>query len=69
MSLKTFHIVFISASILLALGIGGWALDNYSAPGGTRGDLLAGLGSLAVAVALAVYGVYFLKKLKHISYL
>ena len=69
MSLKSFHIVFISASILLALGIGGWELNNYSSPGGTRGDLLSGAASLMAAVALAVYGVYFLKKLKHISYL
>lgn len=69
MSLKAFHIVFISASILLALGIGGWALNNYSSSVGTRGDLFAGVGSLAAAVALAIYGVYFLKKLKNISYL
>ena len=69
MSLKAFHIVFISASILLTLGIGGWALNNYSSPGGTRGDLLSGVASLAAAVALAIYGVYFLKKLKNISYL
>ena len=69
MSLKAFHIVFISASILLALGIGGWALNNYSSPGGTRGDLLSGVGSLVAAVVLAIYGVYFLKKLKNISYL
>ncbi len=69
MSLKAFHIVFISASILLTLGIGGWALNNYFSVGGTRGDLFAGLGSVAAAVALGIYGVYFLKKLKHISYL
>ena len=69
MSLKAFHIVFICASILLALGIGGWALNNYSSPTGTRGDLFSGLASLVAALALAVYGVYFLKKLKNISYL
>ncbi len=69
MSLKAFHIVFISTSILLALGVGVWAFGNYSSPGGTRGDLAAGVASLAAALALAIYGVYFLKKLKNISYL
>ena len=69
MSLKTFHIVFISASILLALGIGAWALQNFFSADGSRGDLFSGLASLATAVALGIYGVYFLKKLKHISYL
>ena len=69
MSLKAFHIVFISASILLALGIGGWALSNYSSPAGTRGDLISGVASLTAALVLAIYGVYFLKRLKNISYL
>ncbi len=69
MSLKAFHIVFISSAILLALGIGAWALDTYFSGAGSRGYLFSGLASLGTAVGLGVYGVYFLKKLKNISYL
>ena len=68
MSLKAFHIVFVTASIVLALAFGGWSLANYF-QGGTVGDLLFGIGSLVVSVALVFYEKYALKKLKNISYL
>ena len=29
MSLKAFHVVFISLSILLSLGVGGWGIQSY----------------------------------------
>lgn len=69
MSLKAIHIVFITASTLLALGFGAWCLNNYFQGLGTRADLWFGLGSVGVAVALVCYGIYFLKKLKNVSYL
>ena len=69
MSLKAFHLVFIVSSILLAFGSGGWSLWHYSQPGGQTLDLVFGSGSVLAGVALGVYGKYFLKKLKHISYL
>ena len=68
MSLKAFHIVFVTASIILALGFGIWSMVNYF-QGGTVGDLLFGIGSLGVSVALVFYERYALKKLKNISYL
>jgi hypothetical protein len=69
MSLKAFHLVFIIASILLAVGFAVWSLMNYFSPhGGTR-DLVVGAGSAIVAVALVFYEIYFLKKLKHVSFL
>lgn len=64
MSLKAFHIFFISASILLAAGCAGWSFHNYSLPGGTGRDLWGGLAAVAAMVGLLLYGVYFLKKLK-----
>ncbi len=69
MSLKAFHIVFITASTLLAIGFGMWSFRQYLTPEGTPGDLLYALGSAFAAVALLVYGRYFLRKLKNISYL
>ena len=68
MSLKTVHIIFITASVLLALGFGGWALNHYAASGGL-GYLLTGVLSLISGVVLVVYGKRFLQKLSHISYL
>jgi hypothetical protein len=68
MSLKAFHIVFVTASILLALMFGIWSLINYF-QGGTLRDLLFGIGSLLAAVLLIFYERYALKKLKNIGYL
>ena len=70
MSLKAIHIVFISAATLLAIGFSGWSLNNFFVPeGGSKTDLFFGIGSAVAAVALMVYGVYFLKKLRNVSYL
>jgi len=69
MSLKAFHVVFIVASILLAAGFAAWSIANYFAPGGVKSDLWVGIGSGIAALALIGYEIYFLKKLKHISYI
>jgi len=69
MSLKAFHLLFIIAAILLALGFGVWELKSYWSPDGQGRDLALGLGSLAAAVALVIYERYFVKKLKKVSYL
>jgi len=68
MSLKAIHIVFITASTLLALGFSAWSFWQYSFEG-ARTDLFFAIGSALVAVALVAYEVYFLKKLKNVSYL
>jgi len=69
MSLKAFHLVFIIASILLAGGFAAWSLVNYFSTGGRLSDLWTGLGSALVALGLVGYEIYFLKKLKNVSYL
>jgi len=68
MSLKALHIVFIVASVVLALGFGVWSLSEY-AHEGARNNLWFGIGSLVAGVALIFYGKAVLKKLKNISYL
>ncbi len=68
MSLKALHIVFVTASVLLALWFAGWSILNYI-DGRIVADLIYGLASLTTAVALVFYGKYVLKKLKTISYL
>ena len=69
MSLKTFHIIFITLSSALALGCGIWLLITGFSADGTRKDIFFGLSSLVGAAGLIFYGRYFLKKLKNISYL
>ena len=69
MSLKAFHLIFITAACGLAFGCAVWGLKDYYSPGGHLFDLFFGLGSLVAGVALIVYERYFLKKLKNISYL
>lgn len=68
MSLKTFHIIFVTISTLFAFLFGGWMMKSYEASKQTA-DLVLGLCSFAGGVALLVYGRYFLKKLKRIGYL
>ena len=68
MSLKAFHLVFIILSILFTLMFGVWGVVNHGSSGKTA-ELVLGVISLAGTVGLSVYLRYFLKKLKHISYL
>lgn len=63
MSIKDFHILFIFCSILLSIGFGVWALNNYGQPA-TLGLRLTALGSFSVAVLLTIYGVKFIKKVQ-----
>jgi len=53
MSLRAFHVLFISASVLLALGLAWWCLP--ARPAGAA-------AAAAVAVALVVYETWFLRK-------
>ena len=68
MSLKAFHIFFIAMSIAIAVGFGVWATRDF-AQSGNWVHLTLGVGSFVSSIALAVYGVWFLRKLKHVSYL
>lgn len=68
MSLKAFHILFIAASAFTSLFFGLWALREWRASGQTS-ILLLGILSFAVLAALVPYAVWFLRKLKNVSYL
>jgi len=54
LSLRSFHRVLISLSIVLAAGTGVWALRNS--------ETLLGVLSLGVALLLIFYGSHFLGK-------
>ncbi len=59
MTLKWFHIVFITLSTVMALGIGVWGLFS--------GFPVLGIISLAGSAALCVYGAYFLQKVRRLG--
>ena len=66
MSLKAFHIFFVSVSFLLSLGVSFWAFRQNSGEQGT-GHLLLGAGAILFAAALVWYGKWFLGKLKDVQ--
>lgn len=67
MSLKAFHVFFVTIATLMAAGFGLWAIQQYSATG-SGADLLMTILALAATISLPVYGVWFLKKLKKVGY-
>jgi hypothetical protein len=68
MSLKAFHAFFMVVSILLLVFFGVWAIRDYVQ---SRNLVNLGLGivSLQASVLAVWYFSWFLKKLKHLSYL
>lgn len=59
MSLKFFHVFFISIAILLAVFCAAWAFS-------TGAPILFGYFSVAAAVALLVYLIFFIRKARKI---
>jgi hypothetical protein len=68
MSLKAFHLIFVTASVAVSAFMGVWSFLQYR-DGGSQIHLAFAGASVAAVIALLVYGRYFLRKLKHISYL
>jgi hypothetical protein len=66
MSLKFFHIVFITLSTLMCLVVGLWALDAYRTDGSQTWVALA-VGSFAGGAFLVVYGTRFLQKFRKLG--
>ncbi|TAK94908.1 MAG: hypothetical protein EPO07_16010 [Verrucomicrobia bacterium] len=69
MSLKAFHVIFITAASAMCVGFGLWMLRDYRTPEGSAGDLAWAIGGFVVGAGLLVYERFFLKKLKSVSYL
>jgi hypothetical protein len=68
MSLKSFHILFVTVSTLVCLGFAAWCFHSYSL-GHSIVYCMAGIGSVVIAGGLVVYGKLFFDKMKrlHIS--
>jgi uncharacterized membrane protein YhfC len=65
-SLKAFHVIFISAAVLLALWLGLWSWDQRQTTGEAQWLALA-VGAFAAAGGLVVYEVWFLRKTRKVS--
>ncbi len=61
MSLKAFHLIFVTLLTALCFGCAAWAFNAGSTEWGVAG--------IAAGILVILYGIYFLKKLKRISYL
>ena len=61
MSLKAFHLIFVTLLTSLSFGFAVWAFN--------AGDLWLGVSGIIAGILVVIYGIYFLKKLKKISYL
>ena len=61
MSLKAVHLIFVSLLTALAFGCAAWAFS--------AGNPFFGAGGILAGVLVILYGIYFLKKLKKVSYL
>ena len=61
MSLKSFHVVFITASVILAFGFGAWCFEAEPR------WLAAGVASIVAGLALVGYEVWFLRKIGRVS--
>ena len=66
MSLKAFHLVFITASLTMALGLGAWSMDAYLARGETA-MLVLGIVGFVLAAGLIIYGRKIRLKFKHLG--
>ncbi len=69
MSLKAFHIFFITVAAAVSTGCAVWAFRAYGSPESRPWQLGFGIGGVVLAVALLIYGYSFLKKMKNVSYL
>lgn len=61
MSLKAFHLIFVTLLTSLSFGCAAWAFQS--------GSVFWGVSGILAGILVIGYGIYFLKKLKHVSYL
>ena len=61
MSLNAFHLIFDTLLTTLSFGCAAWAFQ--------AGSVFWGVAGIAAGIFVIVYGIYFLKKLKNVSYL
>lgn len=66
LSLRSFHVVFIVASILLSLGVGAWGAQQYLQQSSSQGLGVAVIFFLT-GILLSLYAVRYFGKLKRLE--
>ena len=67
MSLRSFHVVFVVASIALTLMMAVWGGINYGTDGGSVWHLVTMVGALLTGGLLVVYAVKFVRKTRELG--
>ena len=68
MSLKGFHLFFVTVSVLMSIFVFGWAVSEMMKGAGAGGGmLLLAAVCLVAAVLLAFYGVRVRRKLRYLG--
>ena len=60
MPLKYFHVLFVSLALMLVFGFSAWCF--------AQGNLGLGYGAIAAGILLLVYGIWFVSKIKTLSF-
>ena len=66
LSLSSFHMVFIVASILLSIAVGGWGIQQYLHAGSTSGLAMA-VTFFVTGFLLLLYGIRVFSKLRRLD--
>ena len=66
LSLRSFHLFFVAASIVLSVGIGVWGVRSWMDTNAT-GDLALGGFFFVAGIVLALYGLKVRKKLRDLD--
>ena len=66
MGIKTFHLIFISISVLLAGGVAVWAFDFAQQVSRPAAYVATGIGAVLFGLALVAYEIVFIRKLKEL---
>jgi hypothetical protein len=66
LSLRSFHVVFIVASILLSLGVGAWGAQQYLQQSSNQGLAMAVIFFLT-GILLSLYALRYFGKLRRLE--
>ena len=64
MGIKTFHLIFISISVLLSVGVAVWAFDFAQQVSRPAGYVATGIGAVLFGQGRVAYEIVFVRKLK-----
>tara|TARA_B000000460_G_C21176249_1_gene247646 strand:- start:86 stop:295 length:210 start_codon:yes stop_codon:yes gene_type:complete len=67
MSLRSIHIIFIAASIIMTVIVMVWSLMMFSSGRGGAGHIVFAVGCLVSALLMTLYALKFVRKTKEIG--